>query len=695
MLKRWCVLLAALLVGAGAAWSADEGTPTEPAARPAQNPTITSDELTFEGGVAVYTGVTKPVHFAHGETSITADRLHWDAKERVAEAEGNVVLRSGELFITCVRLRYHVDTGHGVAAFTVSGADPWYAWGEKIYRISDTEYRVHNGYVTTDDYPEPNWRIRAKTIVIHPNEKVVAHGAVVYAGRVPVLYWPKYVQRLDDKRSPISIRAGRTGPWGTYLLTAYNFMVRRAQASVHVDYRENQHWATGFDLRFPTLNDGEGDLLTYYADDQSGRRDDESGLRDETDRWRVSYRHRQPLDERWDAWFELHKLSDIDMLEDFFRRDFENEIQPRNLLHVQRYDRYYMINFDARVQLNDFYEVVERLPDFSIEFPLQRLGRSPFYYEGTSSAAYLRRLFAEGAVDENGLPIEDYESARVDTFHEFSYPRKYFGWLNVVPRLGLRGTYYSEGVAGDDVFRGLVSSELEFFTKIFKVWDTERPEHNIRGLRHVIEPRLVYFYTPEPDKGPEDLLQFDQIDQFGEENRLRLGTRNKLQTKRYGGVWDLVDFDTYIDYFPEDNAAGDQWGDVHHEIEIRPNRTFWVDVDIAWDVDDADLTEFNTQCTVFDEDLWLQSLEYRYRKSDDAHLVAHQSYTKLTELWWIETYARQNFDTGQFEEGELAVTHDLRTWLMTLAYRTLDDDDQVWVMFNLKAYPETGIRVSE
>jgi len=693
MPKRWCALLAALLLGTGIAWSADEETSADTgtapsAATPGQNPTITSDELTFEGDQAIYTGVHKPVHFAHGDTSITADRLVWNPKERVAEAVGNVVLRSGDLFITCVRLRYDVETGHGVAAFTMSGADPWYAWGEKIYRISASEYRVHHGYVTTDDYLKPNWRIRAKTIVIYPNVKVVAYDAVVYAGRVPVLYWPKYVQRLDDKRSPISIRAGRTGTWGAYILTAYNFMVRRTQASVHVDYREKQQWATGFDLTVPTPNDGEADLLTYYADDQSGQRD-------EQDRWRLSYRQRQPLDERWGAWLELNKLSDADMLEDFFRQDFENEMQPRNWLHVQRYDPYYMINIDVRKQLNDFYEVVERLPDVSVELPLQRIGHSPFYYEGVSSAAYLERKFAEGAVDENGLPLEDYESARVDTFHRFSYPRKYFGWLNIVPRLGLRGTYYSEGVEDDNVFRGLVTPEIEFFTKIFKIWDVENPEQNIHGLRHVIEPRLIYTYTPEPDNGPEKILQFDEIDELGKENRFRLGARNKLQTKRYGGVWDLIDFDTFIDYFPEENEEGDSWGDMHHTIELRPNRTFWVDVQIAWDVEHPNLTEFNTQFTVFDEDRWLQSLEYRYRDDDESHLVAHQSYTKLTELWRLETYLRHNFDTGQLEEGELAVTHDLRTWLMTLAYRTLDNEDQVWVMFNLKAYPEAGIRVSE
>ena len=704
MPQRWCALIVALglAVWATAAWAAEGETPPEegePTSTETVNPTIKGDELTVEGDMALYTGVTKQVHFAYRDSSVTADRLIWYSKQRLVEAEGNVVLQRGtDLFVTCTRLRYDVDSGRGVAAFTMSAADPWYAWGEKIYRVSADEYRVHNGYVTTDDYLHPNWRVRAKTIVIEPGVKVVAYNAVVYAGRVPILYWPKYVQRLDDKRSPFTVHAGRTADWGVFILTAYNFMIRKAKASVHLDYRENQEWATGVDLTVPMPNDGQGDLTAYYADDQSGQTDEE-------ERWRFTYEQRQPLGGSWDAWLELHELSDADVLEDFFRDDFENERQPRSYLHVQRTGSRFFINADLRVRLNDFYDVVERKPEFSIEFPQQRLGHSPFYYEGITSAAWLDRRYPKGATrvlnpdapeeEQEVVPLDDYDSARIDSFHEFSYPRKYFGWLTIVPRVGLRGTYYSNGVEEDDLFRGLLSTELEFFTKIFRIWEVEDQARNIHGLRHVVEPRLIYFYTPEPNKTPEELLQFDRVDELDEQNRFRVGVRNKLQTKRYGGaVWDLVDFDTFIDYYPDESPVGDSWGDLHHDIEIRPSRSFWVDVEVAWDVGNTELNEFNTQMTVFNEDKWLQSLEYLYRNDDESHLVAVQSYEKLTELWWLEAYIRYNLDSGDAEETEVAVSHDLRTWVVTLAYRKLDNDDQYWVMFNLKAYPEMGIRAS-
>ncbi len=134
---------------------------------------------------------------------------------------------------------------------------------------------------------------------------------------------------------------------------------------------------------------------------------------------------------------------------------------------------------------------------------------------------------------------------------------------------------------------------------------------------------------------------------------------------------------------------------MHHDIEIRPSNTFWIDVEIEWDGRDTELREFNTPLTNFDEDRWLQSLEYIFRDEDDTSLVAFQTWEKLSELWWVEGYVRYNFDTSDAEETEVAFTHDLRTWTVTLAYRALDDDDQIWVMFNLKAYPEMGIRASQ
>ena len=71
---------------------------------------------------------------------------------------------------------------------------------------------------------------------------------------------------------------------------------------------------------------------------------------------------------------------------------------------------------------------VKRLPLFG----------GPIFYEGETSLAELHRNFASGST------FNDYSSLRFDSFHQFTFPNTYFGWLSIVPRVGFRATYYDE-----------------------------------------------------------------------------------------------------------------------------------------------------------------------------------------------------------------------------------------------------------
>ena len=67
-----------------------------------------------------------------------------------------------------------------------------------------------------------------------------------------------------------------------------------------------------------------------------------------------------------------------------------------------------------------------------------RSSARPIFYEGETSAAFLRRNFAHDSF------FHDYETFRFDSLHQFLYPNTYFGWLSVVPRVGFRATYYDK-----------------------------------------------------------------------------------------------------------------------------------------------------------------------------------------------------------------------------------------------------------
>ncbi|MDP2896261.1 MAG: LPS assembly protein LptD [bacterium] len=642
-------------------------------------PVFEADMFTIKeaGNIFSYEG---NVRMTYGDTSLTADKVSYWKKEGIVEAEGTILFRRGKQFISGEGMRYDVNTGEGVTRFAASAMYPWYGWGETITRVSPGVYKVENGYVTTCDYLKPHWRIQAKEILLHVDEKVVARKAAVYIGKIPILYVPKYSHRLDDTRFPFTISPGHNSDWGAYLLTAYNTIIKGVKTTFHLDYRQKNGVAGGVDAAFQTKG-GKGLLETYYANDDHRELPDGKVVHDQ--RYRIHYGQVQDLGNNTVATVEINKLSDAEFLDEFFRDRFEDELQPRSFVNITRYDPRYTLSLFVRKRLNDFFNVTERLPEVSMDIRNQRIAGTPIYYRGINSFVNLRQEFADDAEPS-------YDTIRFDTFHQFSYPRKYFGWLVAVPRIWFRGTYFSEGVEDDDLFRGAAGTEMELFTKIFRTWDVQNPKLGIDALRHVVEPSITYAYAPDPTVEPEELLHFDPVDEVDYMNQFRLGVRNKLQTKRRQRTWDLIDFDFYTYYFPKESPEGNSFSDLFLDMEIWPSNNLKFETDARIDPYDGTLDEFNTQFTVFNTDKWAANIEYRHRL-EESDLLASEFYYRINSNWAIKVYERYEFETNELEEVEVALYRDLHDWQSAFSFRHREDENQFWVVFYLKPYPEMPI----
>jgi LPS-assembly protein len=639
-----------------------------------------SDEMQFKGGVLIYSGNVK---ISDEGAHLYAERVEYNTITSQALATGNALLVKNKTNISSDRIEYNFKTGKGSAEYGLSASPPWYAWGEQINKVGENKYIIINGYVTTSPRLDPQWRLKSRKTTIYMGDKIVGKDTVLYFGKVPVFWLPGYVYSISDDGSPLNLVLGHSSDWGAFALVSYAWFFDHFKPRLHIDLRQENGIAGGVDLDIYGPADGKGKLETYYADDQNREIDGGDTIIDD-ERYRISFRHDQPLGESTYGNLEFHYLSDEDFLEDFFRDEFDLDVQKESFVNITHYNPNYTFNLFARRQINDFYNVFEKTPELSFDVRQQPLGGSPIYYSSSSSAGHLKQNFAEDSADT------DYDSVRVDSLQQFSLPHKYFGWLNIIPSVGLQGTYYSDGSEESDLTRGIITSELEFFTKLFRVWDTQKPDLNIDGIRHVVEPRVIYTYIPTPSEEPEDLLQFDRIDRIDFANSFKLDLRNKIQTKRGRGVWDLIDFDSFIFYFPEDDEDGNTLSDFFFDLELRPSRHFHVDAEARVDSDDGRLNEFNTQATYYDLDYWSVNLEHRYRDNDN-NLLAVGLFYQLTPEWSFRGYSRYEFEDNDMEEIQLSLIRDLETWETSITYRIREDEDQVWVMLYLKDYPRVPI----
>ncbi|NBO42499.1 MAG: LPS-assembly protein LptD, partial [Betaproteobacteria bacterium] len=188
----------------------------------------------------------------------------------------------------------------------------------------------------------------------------------------------------------------------------------------------------------------------------------------------------------------------------------------------------------------------------------------------------------------------DYTAIRYDSYHQFLYPRQYFGWLNFTPKAGIRGTVYtrdnlaptsagllnnqqnstqtvqvSSGSLSDtSLFRYVVNFGADLSYKTYATWnDIKAKAMGVEGLRHVFEPFVQFSYIPRPNVRPTQFSGYDNrvnstesqplnptlynsIDSIDQMLIVRPGVMNRLMTKRDGAPYELANWKIYGDYQP-------------------------------------------------------------------------------------------------------------------------------------------------
>ena len=678
-----------------------------------------------------------------GDDVLTADYVRVNVKTEDAYAYGKVILTRRDEVWQGEQLHYNFRDKSGDAAGLRGDTGPYQVDAETSERDSDNTFTFHEAAITTcTNTMHKHYLVTAKRVKVVPGQNLKAYGTVWRLGGVPVLYLPYWYRNLREDAG-FRLYAGHSSRMGAYVLSSYRYRVSpMLKAETHLDYRSERGIGVGqdFDWRDPEASAWNGNLKLYYLDDDKPIDDDEDIETSDIDnqRYRVRFEHEANFTYRDYALFKAHYLSDTDILEDFFEDEYRDENIPDNYAVYTHRGDYNTLLVQARGRLNDFYEGLNRLPEVSLDLMRQPIGQSAFYYEGQTAGAYLEHVYPK----DDGQ--DDYSSVRLDTEHAIFRPSKCFGFLSVIPRVGYRGTYYSDtreevtttattttastnfvvdagGItnavittttdaqtftrqqdAGAD-FRNRFEIGLEASYKAFKAWDSLVGER-----RHIAEPYANYTFVPEPNLTPDNLYVFDQVDTLDEEHFVRFGMRNKYQKKVDDAPFDVIDVDVYTRYLLERADDEDPIDRVFVDAEFRPSEWVQIDADAEYDVQNSELDVFNTRAAVFSEDVWAAEVEYRFRKYGDndedndnaSSLLRHELTWYANRSWTLGAYGRYEFEESRLEEqgGYVQRNYDcmaLQVGTSVLPGYTRSDgserDDEVrfYVEFWITAFPET------
>ncbi len=647
---------------------------------------LESGWTTFIGNVAI----------RHGGWELRADRIRYKSETGDAQAFGNVSL-SGEdgTLVTGDTLDVNLNERAARVETVDLYVKPFRAIADEATVTGASKaggsYEIE-GVTLTTCTNEPgsfHWSVHASRARLRPDDDVTGWGVVPRLFGIPFFYVPYYWKDLE-RHYGFRFQPGWRGSWGAFLLASYKLPLLRDKEArefvdnyVFVDYRSKRGFAFGDRVQWSFGDDESKGYLTGWYQPEDREPPEKVVLDKDDPRYRVRFKHDWNATDRDQVLLHALYVSDVRVQKDFFRKDYREMTEPDNYASYTHYGDAWSGGLTARARLNDFYGQTERLPEAWFDLAAFDLADTGVYLENETAAAFLRRRFAEpgdGAWAGTSEPPEEYEAFRFDTRFELSYPGKYFGWLSFVPRASWRGTYYDKtrkeiaekvlsttvttNAAGkvatttaekettrwdeDDAgFRSVFEIGAEVSTRAYGFWDAE----DGAAWRHVVEPYANYTYVPEPNLVPGELYQFDGVDALDKKHSLRVGVRQRWQTKDpvadsasepwYLDVWGDIDLDPAED--DGEHFLGAGW-----DARWRPASWMRVRWEGFYDNGEGELDTTEVQLTAW-HDVFRCDALYRYRRDENSCFDGGVSWY-ANERWAFNLFARYEFETSQVEE---------------------------------------------
>ena len=650
---------------------------------------------------------TGGISITYKDVVMTCDKItvYLDSKDAIAE--GNVKITQKGATFTGEKIKYNFDTRIGDVMKGNVSAKPFYGKADRIEKVSDKEIRIDNGYATTCDLPNPHYRVQAKQVRIYMNDKVIAKNVFFYVGKIPILYFPYYIQPLTEHSAHATFLAGRDKDWGYYGLSSFRYYFNKLiNGKLRLDYRTKKGLAAGFDNYYSLKGLGSGSVKFYGIDENDSLAFEKTG--DREFKYRVQVRHRWEVTKDTLMMLELNKMRDQYFIRDYFLKEYEEAGPvPDNYISFITSKRDYSTELLIRKRMDKYFNVVERLPEYNINIYNYRFGESKFYFKSQTSGAYLNEKYPATVPKK-----KDFGSGRVDSYNQLSYAEKLFGFWNVKPYVGMRQTYYSRNLWGDtNVVRGIFNTGVDNYTRFFKTWDVKSNFMNmdIHGLRHLIMPGVNYYYTHQPTVSPANLNQFDEIDSIDTANGFLLSLENKLQTKRYQGevlkTVDLVTFIVKSDYMfrlKKNNLElkSDKFKSVDFQLELYPYPWLYSISKMTVDTKHSDIESASIDLTAVGGEKWSLGTGYRYENATNTrtNLITGEGSYRINDKWKINVYEQFDMNKAAFVEQEYTIYRDLHCWIAEFSYdiKSESNDHTFWFAMRLKAFPQLplGLRTT-
>ena len=684
---------------------------------------------------------------------VTADRMAASALTGEFAATGNVSVVTGPIRLTAPWARVSTD-------------GPWVkaSLPESACVTTCTNAPGHLHWCATGSVDCKLLRDRKD----HPDagpEELVLRDATLRLFDIPIGWAPyAWIPRHTDYGW--RVMPGYTSRWGAYLLTKYVYPIAGdmsegswgLRGSSRFDLRTKNGVAVGQGVGWSLGDFGQGKFKVYYAWDQDADRYDRRwnssrhshygnwGSTVPDERYGLSLTHRWEPSERDIVRLSAGYFSDSHFRSDLLRNNAltlanRYPTATRNELAWEHAGLAYAFGASVSGPLNDFYGGVSRLPEVYLDLAPQPVFSLPVNYESQSRFGWLNRDYAKHGRSSTALPYRydpgiwaDYQAVRGDTYHRLSVPFKVDDLVSVVPRVGVRGTWWSDSgrqtLEGDrraraldeDVTRSIVEGGVTFAARGTAPFG-ERWQHVVEPYADVLAQEAHYSgltRNARPFIFDSNDASADWLDQFAGRSRnlpyswygVTPGLRNAFRkADESGTLRTIFDVDAYVAVQFNDTDWTE--GGRYHRQTRDPKRPNYGRDGKAMAAPGIRARWFATSdATLFSRAEWdgendtLAYADVTWQHRLSKSFKYELSYTARDQRWWDysstpydpEQMRNEDFNWVKYDYAQLSFEHelcDLFAWGPFISWDLRENElDEIGTWFDIRPTDCLAFRLS-
>lgn len=662
-----------------------------------QAPELSADKpisYTADNGILIATGNAV---YEDENTRVEADEIQYNRVLDRIDATGNVrVTREGMRLLT-EHLEYDAKTKRVTAGKFRAGYPPLFLEGDSFEgTLDEIDFSKVTVYFREPVENSPKLEVREGKWI--SEESVSGSGLRLNAIGGLKIPLPGFNYAFGSPSADVDARIGFRNSLGIYARTRWLYPYSQSLSiggNLDVFSRRGVLVGPAFDYRVS------GESLRIFMDsgwihdhDSAQRGQDLLGNRIEQSRGFARFGIDSNQDDRIQFKARGNYISDSEQYRDFRRNEYFEQFQPDQFMDLTLQQGNLLMNAFARRQINDYYGMVERLPELNVEWLPAQVGNSGLYLQARGGISRYRKveianldlpiLFPDGPL---GLsypynPFGNDEIQQINSpFHNrmdgsVTLTRPFVGPFgsSLVLRAGGRWTQYRRNetdslpsVTGD---RWVGELGFDISRTYARTYSINRQDWNISKLRHVSQVKVQYRWHPGGGDMMDAIPDFDEFvyvarrpvldladightDGLQEWNVARIGWENTIMAAGDGsGYRDYLSFNLYQDILFSAREDQQEWDAMYAELDYQPFP--WLD--LQWrqklSTEDKETEAAFLRATLRSADLWSMSLQAEYLRGgiEQYELAGNYRLTENLGLigYWhydakLDTITRQQY----------------------------------------------------